>query len=94
VRLSPLGTAATTGILYQLQMIDGDCETIDGMNFGREIRNTRRKSAPAPLCPADPGSNPVRRGEKPETNLLSAALILRHIYLTISDLFLIIFRAM
>jgi hypothetical protein len=25
VRLSPLATAATTGLLYQPQMIDGDC---------------------------------------------------------------------
>jgi hypothetical protein len=32
VRLSPLGTAATTGLLYQPQMIDdGDCGEIGGM---------------------------------------------------------------
>jgi hypothetical protein len=36
VRLSPLGTAATTGLLYQPQMIDdGDCEAIGGMKIGR-----------------------------------------------------------
>jgi hypothetical protein len=47
VRLSPLGTAATTGLLYQPQMIDnGDCGTI-----GRGNRSIRRKPAPAPLCP-------------------------------------------
>jgi hypothetical protein len=36
VRLSPLGTAATTGLLYQPQMIDdGDCGAIGGMKMGR-----------------------------------------------------------
>jgi hypothetical protein len=36
VRLSPLGTAATTGLLYQPRMIDddGDCGTIGGMQIG------------------------------------------------------------
>jgi hypothetical protein len=34
VRLSPLGTAATTDLLYQPQMI-GDCGTIEGMKIGR-----------------------------------------------------------
>jgi hypothetical protein len=52
VRLSPLGTAATTGLLYQPQMIDeGDCGAIGGMKVGRGNRSTRRKPAPAPLCP-------------------------------------------
>jgi hypothetical protein len=41
VRLSPLGTAATIGLLFQPQMIDeSDCGTIGGMN-----RSTRRKLA-------------------------------------------------
>jgi hypothetical protein len=45
------GTAATTGLLYQPQMIgDGDCGEIGGMKIGRENRSTRRKPAPAPLC--------------------------------------------
>jgi hypothetical protein len=37
VRLSPLGTAATTGLLYQPQMMDdGDCgEKIGGIKIGR-----------------------------------------------------------
>jgi hypothetical protein len=36
VRLSPLGTVATTGLLYQSQMIDdGDCGEIGGMKIGR-----------------------------------------------------------
>jgi hypothetical protein len=52
VRLSPLGTAATTGVLYQPQMIDeGDCGEIGGMKICRGNRSTRRKPAPAPLCP-------------------------------------------
>jgi hypothetical protein len=52
VRLSPLGTAATTGLLYQPQMIDdGDCGEISGIKIGRGNRSTRRKPAPAPICP-------------------------------------------
>jgi hypothetical protein len=47
-----LGTAATTGLLYQPQMIgDGDCGEIGGIKIGRGSRSTRRKPAPAPLCP-------------------------------------------
>jgi hypothetical protein len=50
--LSPLGTAATTGLLYQPQMIDdGECGAIGRMKIGRGNRSTRRKPAPAPLCP-------------------------------------------
>jgi hypothetical protein len=52
VRLSPLGTAATSGLLYQPQMIDdSDCGAIDGMKIGKGNRSTRRKRAPMPLCP-------------------------------------------
>jgi hypothetical protein len=50
VRLSPLGTAATTGLLYQPQMVDdGDCGAIGGMMIDRGNRSTRRKFAPASL---------------------------------------------
>jgi hypothetical protein len=36
MRLESLGTAATTGLLYQPQMIgDGDCEEIGGIKIGR-----------------------------------------------------------
>jgi hypothetical protein len=43
VRLSPLGTEATTGLLYQPQMIDdGDCGAIGGMKIGRGNRSTGR----------------------------------------------------
>jgi hypothetical protein len=52
VRLSPLGTAATSGLLYQLQMIgEGDCGAIGGMKIGKETQSTRRTSAPAQFCP-------------------------------------------
>jgi hypothetical protein len=45
-------TAATSGLLYKPQRIDeGDCGAIDGMKTGRGNRSTRRKPAPAPLCP-------------------------------------------
>jgi hypothetical protein len=50
VRLDPLGTAATTGLLYQPQVIDdGDYEAIGGMKIGKGNRSTRRKPAPVPL---------------------------------------------
>jgi hypothetical protein len=52
VRLSPLGTAATTGLLYLSKMIDdGDCGAIGGIKIGRGNRSTRRKRSPEPLCP-------------------------------------------
>jgi hypothetical protein len=52
VRLSSLGTAATSGLLYKLQMIDeGDCGVFGGIKIGRGNRSTRRKPTPAPLCP-------------------------------------------
>jgi hypothetical protein len=45
-------TAATSGLLYQPQMIgEGDCGASGGMKIGRGNRSTRRKSAPVPLCP-------------------------------------------
>jgi hypothetical protein len=38
VRLSPLGTAATTGLLYQPQMIDdGDYGEIGGMKISLHV---------------------------------------------------------
>jgi hypothetical protein len=52
VRLNPLGTVATTDQLHQPQVIDdGDCGAISGMKIDRGNKSTRRKSAPAPLCP-------------------------------------------
>jgi hypothetical protein len=47
-----LGTAATTGLLYQPQMKDdGDCGAIGGMKIDRGNESTRRKPTPEPLCP-------------------------------------------
>jgi hypothetical protein len=73
-----LGTAATSGILYKPQMIDeDDCGAIGGMKIGRGNRSTRRKPAPAPLCPPQiphdqtRARNPGLRGGKPATNRLS-----------------------
>jgi hypothetical protein len=51
VRLSPLGTSATVGLLYQPRMIDDDYGAVGWMRIGRGNRSTRRKPAPMPLCP-------------------------------------------
>jgi hypothetical protein len=74
--MSPLGTSATVGLLYQPRMIgDDDYGAVGGMSIGRGNRRTRRKPAPVPLCPPqiprDLGSNPGRRGGKPATTRLS-----------------------
>jgi hypothetical protein len=51
VRQNPLGTVATTGLLYHPQMIDdGDCGAIGGMKIGRGNNSIWRKPTPAPLC--------------------------------------------
>jgi hypothetical protein len=66
VRLSPLGTSATVGLLYQPRMIYDDYGAVGGMKIGRGNRSTRRNPAPVSLCPPqiphDLGSNPGRRG--------------------------------
>jgi hypothetical protein len=46
VRLSPLGTAATTGLLYLPQMIDGDCG-VGGMTIGRGRPKYTEKTCPS-----------------------------------------------
>jgi hypothetical protein len=52
VRLSPLGTSATVGLLYQPRMIDDDdYGLVGGMRIDRGNQNTRRKPAPVPRCP-------------------------------------------
>jgi hypothetical protein len=73
-----LGTVATSGLLYKHQMIDeDDCGAIGGMKTDRENRSTRRKPAPAALCPPQIAHDqtraptPGRRGGKPATNRLS-----------------------
>jgi hypothetical protein len=41
-----------TDLVYYPGMIgDGDCGEIGGMEIGRGNQSTRRKPAPAPLCP-------------------------------------------
>jgi hypothetical protein len=51
-RLSPLGTAVTTSLLYQPQMInDGDYGAIRGTKIGRGNQSTQSKPTPVPLCP-------------------------------------------
>jgi hypothetical protein len=49
-KLGPLGTSAT---YWPIARGPGDCEDGEfvGMKIGREIRSTRRKPAPARLCP-------------------------------------------
>jgi hypothetical protein len=75
--LSPLGTSATVGLLYQPRMIDDDYEAVGGMRIGRGNRSTRRKPAPVPLFPPQIPHDltwdrtPGRRGGKPATNRLS-----------------------
>jgi hypothetical protein len=52
VRLSPLGTLATTGLLYQPRMVDdGEYGAVGGMGTSRGNRSTRREPAPVSLCP-------------------------------------------
>jgi hypothetical protein len=56
---------------------EGDCEAIGGMKIGRGNWSTRRKPAPAPLCPPQIPHDqtrariPGRRGGKTATNRLS-----------------------
>jgi hypothetical protein len=50
VRLSPLGTSATVGLLYQPRIIDDNYGAVGAMKIVRGNRSTRRKPAPVPLC--------------------------------------------
>jgi hypothetical protein len=75
-KLGPLGTSATEWPIVPTPR-DYDDEEFGGMKIGRGNRSTRRKPAPAPLCPPQIPldqtrvSNPGRRGGKPATNRLS-----------------------
>jgi hypothetical protein len=52
MKLSPLGTAAATGLSYQPQMTDvGDCGAIGKVKTGRGNQSTREKPASAPRFP-------------------------------------------
>ena len=58
-------TTATSGLLYQLQKIgEIDRGAIGGKKIGRENRSTRRKTAPAPLCPLDQTRDRTRAAAK------------------------------
>jgi hypothetical protein len=76
-RLSPLGTAVTTGLLYQPQMIvDGECGAVGGMKIGKRNQSTLRKPTPAPLFPPEIPLGQTRdrtraAAVKPATNHLS-----------------------
>jgi hypothetical protein len=66
VRLSPLGTASTTGLFYQPQMIDGgDCGVISGIKVDRGNRSTQMKPSPAPLCPPQIPHDHIRARTRP-----------------------------
>jgi hypothetical protein len=75
VRLSSLGTAATTGLFYQPQMI-GLCSKWWNKNWQgkpaylEKTRPNATLSTTNPTCP-EPGSKPGRRGGKPATNRLT-----------------------
>jgi hypothetical protein len=58
-------TAATTGLLYQPQMIvDCDCGAIGGMKICRGNRSTQRKPATAPFCLPQIPHNQTRAGTR------------------------------
>jgi hypothetical protein len=66
--MGPLGTSATEWPIAPAPSDYDDAE-IGGMKTDRGNRITRRKTAPAPLCP--PQIPPDRCGGKPATNRLS-----------------------
>jgi hypothetical protein len=51
VRLSPLGTLATSWPIVQAPADDDECGAVGGMRIGRENRSIWRKPAPVPLYP-------------------------------------------
>jgi hypothetical protein len=69
-KLGPLGTLATE---WPVIPAPGDYDDGEfcGMKIGRGNQSTRRKPAPAPLCPPQIPLDPGRRGGKPATNRLS-----------------------
>jgi hypothetical protein len=69
-RLSPLGTAATTDLLYQPQMINvDDCGAIGGMKTGKYLEKACPSATLSTTNPTRP--NPGRRSGKPATSRLS-----------------------
>jgi hypothetical protein len=81
-----LGTATTTGLLYQPQMIgDADCGETDGNEDWQGKPKYSEKTCPSATLSTtnptwlDPGLNPGRRGGKPATNRLSYGAAITHI---------------
>jgi hypothetical protein len=89
VRLSPLGTAAATDLLYQPRIIDdGDCGAGSGMGICRgtevlEVSCHSATSSTTNLIWFDLGSNLERRGGKPATNRLSYGTALNITFLDV-----------
>jgi hypothetical protein len=78
VRLSPLGTSASIGLLYQSFMVDDDeCGAVGGMRIGRGKPKYSEKTCPSATLSTrnttwpDLGSSPDRRGGKPARNHLN-----------------------
>jgi hypothetical protein len=73
--VSPFGTAASSGLLYQM-IDDGDCGAVWNEDWKRKPKYSEKICPSATLSTTDPirphpGSNPGRRGGKPATNRLS-----------------------
>jgi hypothetical protein len=82
VALNPLLLRPFIGVLYQPWMVDGDnCGAINGMNKWQGKPKYPEETCPSATLPTadpawlDPGSNPGRHGEKPETNCLRHSLV-------------------
>jgi hypothetical protein len=78
LRGGTLGTATTTGLLYQPRMMgEGDSGEIGGMKIGRGAEVLGENLPQRQFCPSqnptwlDPVLNPGCRGGKPATNRLS-----------------------
>jgi hypothetical protein len=76
--VSPIGTAATIGLLHQPQIVDdGDCGAVGGMRIWQGKPKYSEKTCPsATLSSTDPtwpdqGSNTGRCGRKPAINRLN-----------------------
>jgi hypothetical protein len=70
-KLGPLGTSATSGLLYLPRVIVRMENRVQGKpKYSEKTYPSATFSTTNPTSP-DPGSNPGRRGGKPATNLLS-----------------------
>jgi hypothetical protein len=60
VRLSPAGTAAAVGLLYQARMMGDECGAVGEKRIVMRNRSTWIKPAPVPLCPPQISHNLTR----------------------------------